>query len=208
MHLETLLLLNKNMISTRFEELKYAVNSCVYSSQAEELSPDAALQKAIAFLITARREKSVVYVIGNGGSAGFASHFSSELIKNLDIPSQTLYDSNLLTCLANDLGYEQIFSNPLSKLLKTKDILVAISSSGKSPNILKAANTALSLGVSLITFTGYEKTNPLRKLGHLNFWIDCCDSGLVEISHFFFLHSLIDLFPSPEKTFSHLLKKN
>ena len=182
------------MFSSRFEELAHAIASCIYSSQTQVFSQDAALQTVISLLTTARLEKGIVYVIGNGGSAGIASHFSAELTKNLQIPSQTLYDSNLLTSLANDLGYEHVFSNPLSKLLKPTDLLVAISSSGKSPNILKATDTALSLGAHIITFSGYESTNPLRELGHLNFWIDSCDSGLVEISHFFYLHSLVDLF--------------
>jgi D-sedoheptulose 7-phosphate isomerase len=137
--------------------------------------------------------KGIVYVIGNGGSAGIASHFCNDLMKALKIRSQTLYDSNLLTCLSNDLGYENVFSYPLDLLLKSDDLLIAISSSGKSPNILKAVDVALRRKTPVVTLSGFLKENPLSQLGELNFWIDRCDYGLVEMAHFFLLHTIIDL---------------
>ena len=140
-----------------------------------------------------RFQNGIVYVIGNGGSAGIASHFSTDLIKSLGIPSQTLYDSNLMTCLSNDTGYENVFSYPLEKVLKPHDLLVAISSSGKSPNIVKGAEAALARNTPLFTLSGFSEQNPLRKLGQLNFWVDRCDYGLVETAHFFLLHTIIDL---------------
>lgn len=181
------------MLSNRFHELASAVNSCIYTTQSGFLTENSALELAFQMLSNIPLQKGVVYVIGNGGSAGIASHFSNDLMKALHIPSQTFYDSNLLTCLSNDLGYENVFSFPLEKLLQPNDLLVAISSSGKSPNILKAAQAALSLGVPLMTLSGFLEENPLRQLGHLNFWIGRCDYGLVETAHFFLLHTLIDL---------------
>jgi D-sedoheptulose 7-phosphate isomerase len=98
-----------------------------------------------------------------------------------------------MTCLGNDYGYEQVFSYPLEKLLKPQDLLVAISSSGKSPNIIKAVETALSVQVSVVTLSGFSSQNPLRSLGDLNFWVNRTDYGLVETSHFFLLHAIVDL---------------
>lgn len=181
------------MFSLRFEELSGALASCSYTTKEGTLTENDALKKAFKVLSLTVFQKGIVYVIGNGGSAGIASHFSNDLMKALSIPSQTLYDSNLMTCLSNDIGYENVFSYPLEKLLKPIDLLVAISSSGKSLNILKAVEVAARRKVPLLTFSGFLPENPLRKMGDLNFWIDRCDYGLVETAHFFLLHTIIDL---------------
>lgn len=181
------------MFSARFQDLKLALESCVYTQKESSIQETEAFHSAIKWIQTTAQNQGIVYVIGNGGSAGIASHFSNDLMKALRIPSQTLYDSNLMTCLANDIGYENVFSYPLEKFLKPSDLLVAISSSGKSPNILKGAEVALSRKTPLITLSGFLEKNPLRKLGNLNFWVDRCDYGLVETAHFFLLHTIIDL---------------
>ncbi len=181
------------MFSSRFKELTSALQSCIYSTSEQNLNEMEAFQCAFQMISSTRSNGGVVYVIGNGGSAGIASHFSNDLMKALQIPSQTLYDSNLMTCLSNDLGYENVFSYPLEKLLKPNDLLVAISSSGKSPNIIKAAEVAQLRKVPVITLSGFLPENPLRKMGQLNFWIDRADYGLVETAHFFLLHTMIDL---------------
>ncbi len=181
------------MFSKRFQELSLAVSNGAYTSQGRNVVEDEAMSLVSKMLSETVSQKGIVYVIGNGGSAGIASHFSNDLMKALQIPSQTLYDSNLMTCLANDIGYENVFSYPLEKLLKPNDLLVAISSSGKSPNIIKAAHVALNRDTPLVTLSGFQVNNPLRQLGHVNYWIDRCDYGLVEMAHFFFLHTIIDL---------------
>ena len=180
--------------SNRFQELAEAISSCSYTSLPHSILPEeAALQACFKLIAETRAQKGIVYVIGNGGSAGIASHFSNDLMKALGIPSQTLYDTNLMTCLSNDLGYENVFSYPLQKLLKPNDLLIAISSSGKSKNILNAAEVALSRKAALVTLSGFLAENPLRRMGQLNFWIDRSDYGLVETAHFFLLHTIIDL---------------
>jgi D-sedoheptulose 7-phosphate isomerase len=181
------------MFLKRFEELAASVRDCVYTIETAPASEDEAFEKAYQIISTVQRNHGIVFVIGNGGSAGIASHFSNDLMKALQIPSQTLYDTNLLTCLANDIGYENIFSYPLDKYIKNNDALVAISSSGNSMNIVNAAKVAIEKGASLITLTGFQGTNRLRPLGNLNFWIDRSDYGLVETAHFFLLHTLVDL---------------
>lgn len=180
------------MFSSRFRELASCIESCSYTSREAELTAELALQHAHELLSQVKQSGGIVYVIGNGGSAGIASHFSNDLMKALQVPSQTLYDSNLMTCLTNDIGYEHVFSYPLEQLLKSQDLLVAISSSGKSQNILNAALTARNKKASLITLSGFASINPLRSLGELNFWIDQKDYGLVETAHFFLLHTIVD----------------
>lgn len=181
------------MFSFRFQELSDAMSCCTYTSKGGSLIESEALQKAFQLISETVRQKGIVYVIGNGGSAGIASHFSNDLMKALRIPSQTFYDSNLMTCLSNDIGYENVFSYPLERVLKREDLLVAISSSGKSPNILRAAEVAIQRKVPLLTLSGFLSSNPLRTMGNLNFWVDRADYGLVETAHFFLLHTIIDL---------------
>jgi D-sedoheptulose 7-phosphate isomerase len=183
------------MFKRRLEALDSSLHACHVDYNGVKLDVDQGLSQAAHLIRATQKESGIVYVIGNGGSAGIASHFSNDLVKALQIPSQTLYDSNLMTCLANDLGYEHVFSFPLKRLLKPNDLLVAISSSGKSANILNGADVALETGARLITLSGFLVDNPLRVKGQLNFWIGQIDYGLVETSHFFLLHTMIDLWP-------------
>ena len=101
------------MFSHRFDELARSVLDCCYTSVDGEITSRQALDRAQQLLDQTRRQDGIVYVIGNGGSAGIASHFSNDLMKSRQIPSQTLYDTNLLTCLANDIGYANAFSYSL-----------------------------------------------------------------------------------------------
>lgn len=188
------------MFLNRFHELQDAVSACVYTDQEQLLSGKSALETFHQILADTASKQGIVYVIGNGGSAGIASHFSNDLMKALKIASQTFYDSNLMTCLSNDLGYENVFSYPLERLMRPNDLLIAISSSGKSPNILNALDACLKKNGATITLSGFREDNPLRGKGHLNFWIPREDYGLVETAHFFLLHTVIDLWDK-EKAF-------
>ena len=178
--------------TSRFSELSSCLKECSYSAYGKPVDEGQALNMSQHLIHTTHSRRGIVYVIGNGGSAGIASHFSNDLMKALKIASQTFYDSNLMTCLANDLGYEEVFSYPLERVLKPEDLLVAISSSGKSKNILNAAQIACVRKVPMITLSGFSSDNPLRAMGLLNFWINRVDYGLVETAHFFILHTIID----------------
>ncbi|MBF8262489.1 MAG: hypothetical protein HW387_154 [Parachlamydiales bacterium] len=180
------------MFHARLEELATCVRECIYTALDGDLTGIQALDRAHELLRQTKRHGGIVYVVGNGGSAGIASHFCTDLMKCLQVPSQTLYDSNVMTCLANDIGYENVFSYSLQRLLKPHDLLVAISSSGKSPNILNAVYVARARHTPVITLSGFAEANPLRTLGHLNFWIDRPDYGIVESAHFFLLHTIVD----------------
>ncbi len=198
------------MFNERLSAFNACLTQCAVSGASPVRSVTDGLRNAASLLRAVQQAQGIVYVIGNGGSAGIASHFASDLLKALHVPAQTLYDSNLMTCLSNDLGYENVFSIPLSKLLKPHDALVAISSSGKSPNILRAAEVAIQKQAAVITLSGFASTNPLRAQGQLNFWINATDYGLIESAHFFLLHSLVDLWHKlgnthveNDRTFAH-----
>ncbi|MBF0219420.1 MAG: SIS domain-containing protein [Gammaproteobacteria bacterium] len=131
-----------------------------------------------------------VYLLGNGGSAAVASHIVNDLCNTAGISASTLHEPALLTCYANDYGYEMAYARLLARMAKPRDVLVAISSSGASANILQAVAAMRSLGGEVITLSGFCAANPLRKEGHLNLWVDSSDYGQVEIAHLFLLHHL------------------
>ena len=168
------------------------IDQCSYSSFDQTIDQCQAVHIFHSLLIETKENDGKVFIIGNGGSAGIASHFSVDLLNILKIPAQTLYDSNVMTCISNDYGYDEIFSRPLELLLKGKDLLICISSSGNSQNILNAANLAKSKNVSMITLSGFKPHNGIRNLGNLNFYLPFSDYGLVEMGHFFLLHTIID----------------
>lgn len=149
---------------------------------------------AMQLLGQARRDKKSVYVIGNGGSASIASHTVNDFINVAKLRAYTLHDSSLLTCMANDYGYENAFARILSEVASSKDVLIAVSSSGNSKNIRNAAVQAATGGMFVVTLSGFASDNPLRSLGDINVWLDSRSYGQVEIGHQFILHNLADRF--------------
>lgn len=140
-----------------------------------------------------------VFVIGNGGSAGIASHHVVDLVNVVKAAAVCVGEPGLLSCMGNDYGYEHTFSRPLEALTQPGDLLVAISSSGKSKNILNACDVVKKKGGSVVTLSGFQADNPLRKLGDVAIWAGKEDYGLVETAHFFILHTIIDTW----KSFDH-----
>ena len=134
-----------------------------------------------------------VMFVGNGASASHASHMAADFSKNGRIRSIAFNDAAALTCYANDYSYEEVFSKQIEIHGQAGDILVAISSSGESENIVLAARAARKIGASVITLSGFEAGNRLRKLGDLNAWVPSPDYGFVEIAHLGIIHSIVDL---------------
>ena len=146
-----------------------------------------------------KSNSSFAGLIGNGGSASVASHTAIDMINVVGVAALTFHEAAMITCQANDYGYEMSFANSVKKFLKREDCLIAISSSGQSKNIVSASKMALEQGVKLVTFSGFSDTNPLRKLGYLNFWINQQDYGIVEMAHQFLLHNATDHFLKTNK---------
>ncbi len=153
---------------------------------------DESFDDVVQKLLDVRSSKSHVYVIGNGGSASVASHMVIDLLNMSKIKAHTLFDHSTLTCISNDYGYENVFSKSLDTLLAEGDFLLAISSSGRSSNILNAVNVAQMKGAYVLTVSGFSSDNPLRKFGTQNIWLDSFDYGVVEIGHAFILHNIAD----------------
>ncbi len=131
--------------------------------------------------------------IGNGGSAGIASHMAVDFSKRGKICANAFNDAAMLTCLGNDLGYSEVFAHQVALHIREDDVLVAISSSGQSENILRAAEEARKKGAKITTFSGFKPDNPLRGSGDLNYYVGSNEYGFVELTHMALLSALIDI---------------
>ena len=138
------------------------------------------------------RGKKIIF-IGNGGSSSIASHQATDFLKNGGIKAIAFTDPSLLTCVSNDLGYPRVFEVPIKMLAEGEDVLVAISSSGRSENILRGVEAARGKGCEVITMSGFTSDNPLRKTGRLNFYVPSDSYGYVEISHLTLCHCILDM---------------
>lgn len=131
--------------------------------------------------------------VGNGGSAGIASHLAIDFSKNGGLRSLAFNDAAALTCLGNDLGYENVFAKQIDFHARPGDLLIAISSSGRSPNILGAVQSARSRECKVVTFSGFSEENELRQSGDINFYIRARGYGFVEVAHLALCHAVLDI---------------
>jgi len=134
-----------------------------------------------------------IMFIGNGGSCAICSHMSTDFLKNGGMRAMAFTDGSLLTCLSNDLGYPHVFEKPIDMFAEAGDVLVAISSSGESENILRGAQTARLKKCKIITLSGFNSHNSLSSLGDLNFYVPSSEYGPVEIVHQFICHCILDV---------------
>jgi D-sedoheptulose 7-phosphate isomerase len=150
------------------------------------------MQQVVAELLDIRARGGMIYFAGNGGSAAVAGHAVTDFMNVGRFRAMALHDASLLTCMANDYGYEHAFARMLSTLARPGDLLVAISSSGRSPNICNAAKCVREREGRVLTLSGFAPDNPLRSLGDYNVWLNSTDYGMVEMGHQFILHNLTD----------------
>lgn len=136
--------------------------------------------------------QKTIFFIGNGASSAMASHMSADMSKNGDTKSMTFSDFSLLTAVSNDINYEHSYAVPLKRFSTEGDMLITISSSGNSPNIIKAIEIAKEKKLKVVTLSGMKKDNKSRKYGDLNFYIPLNEYGLVEAAHQALLHCWLD----------------
>ena len=147
-----------------------------------------------SILLEAKANNKKIMIFGNGGSAAIASHVSVDLTKNAKVRCVNYNEADLITCFSNDYGYEKWIAKAIDFYSDEKDVLILISSSGKSKNMINACNSAREKKISkIITFTGHDKNNPLSKLGDVNFWIDSKAYNYVENTHQIWLLTIVDL---------------
>lgn len=136
--------------------------------------------------------KNKIALIGNGGSAAIASHYAQDFTKCAGLRTINFNDPALLTMLGNDFAFEDIFAKAVEMYTDPNDVLIAISSSGNSQNILNAVIAARNKGLKTITLSGFNTDNKLRLLGDVNMHVPASTYGIVESAHFVLLHSILD----------------
>jgi D-sedoheptulose 7-phosphate isomerase len=157
----------------------------------EKILLDKGLKSFETMLKASHKAGGKAIFIGNGGSAAIASHMAVDYSKNKGVRAVALNDASMLTMIANDYGYDRVFSKQLEWQAREEDVVVIISSSGRSLNIIDAAGAALERGCrGLVTFSGMNPNNQLRRKGNLNFYVPCLDYGVVELAHLALLHSV------------------
>ena len=174
---------------------------CIKNTQVDTRDSDSILTcdsiQAIELLteefVSCKKSGNTIFFIGNGGSAAIASHMTADFLKNGGIKTCSLFDNAVCTCVGNDYGYEYVFSKPLERLIAEKDILVAISSSGSSKNILNAIAVAQKRLAKVITFTGFQQHNAVRSMGDKNVWVPSEEYGIVESIHNLLLQQIVDI---------------
>ena len=157
-----------------------------------ELGAEVCFDRWQALSETLRKQRGTIYLIGNGASASMASHMAAVLAKNGKFHTQVFSDLSLITAISNDMGYEHVFSEPLRRRARRGDMLVAISSSGASPNILAAVWAARALSLTVVTLSAMQADNPLRSMGDLNAWVAAESYGTAETCHAAVLHHWMD----------------
>ena len=139
------------------------------------------------------QQEHTMFFIGNGASATMASHTAADLFKNAKVRTSALTDIAMITAFSNDVAYTEVFSAPIAQVMCAKDVLVAISSSGASPNIVNACEAARKKGGFIITLSAMHPENPIRSMGDLNFYVSAQTYGYAETAHAAVLHRIVDL---------------
>ena len=171
---------------------KYLKDFANLISLSSAIIPDLVCVKDI--LVTASVNRKKVIIVGNGGSSAMASHISVDLTKNAGIRCINFNESDLITCFANDYGYEKWIEKAVEFYGDERDVFIGISSSGSSENILNGCRAAQKNNFSkVITFSGMDKQNPLRQLGDINFWVNSIAYNHIENIHQFWLLAIVDL---------------
>ena len=164
-----------------------------YIENNKELNYEAGIQILVKCFSKHKKADTQVFFIGNGGSSAIASHMTADFMKNGGMKTYSLNDNAVTTCMGNDYGYEYVFSRPLEFLGQEEDLLVAISSSGNSQNIVNAINTAKVKNMELITFTGFKRDNSSKQLGTINVYVPSEKYGIVESIHNLMLQQVVDM---------------
>ena len=150
------------------------------------------LEKIADLVVTANKIGNKVIIVGNGGSASIASHLTVDFINAAKIKAINFNESSIITCFSNDYGYENWVAKALELYADVGDVVILISSSGQSKNILVGADKAKSMGVGVVTLSGFSSNNPLRELGDINLWVDSDAYNIVEMTHHIWLLAIVD----------------
>jgi D-sedoheptulose 7-phosphate isomerase len=166
----------------------------VTTEKGESLSADEAMSILCDWTAQLRDRSATMHLTGNGASAAMASHMAADWTKNAGVRALAYNDAAFLTAIGNDLGYEHAFAGPVAWFARPGDMLVTISSSGNSPNVLQAIVAARARDCRVVTLSAMKPDNASRRRGDLNVFVPALTYGIAESSHAIILHAWFDQF--------------
>jgi D-sedoheptulose 7-phosphate isomerase len=175
------------MIANKFFDIYFdSINKAIQSL-------DYSLLDKISILIKSCKDRGKkLIIVGNGGSAAISSHVAVDFTKAAKIRAINFNEADLITCFANDYGYENWVTEALKAYADRGDLVILVSSSGESLNLVNAAKTAKEMGLGVITLTGFFPSNKLRETGDINLWVDSESYNVIETAHQTWLLALVD----------------
>ena len=188
------------MYSAKYlESMASALAQTEASLATDKTDLQSALARSVEMLKGVQQADGTQFFLGNGASAAFAEHMALDWTKNGGVRSLNPSSAVLLTALANDMSYQDSFAVFLDRYAKSGDVVVTISSSGNSENVIRAIAAARKIGCGVITLSGLKPDNTSRKQGDVNFYVPARTYGIVECAHQVLLHMMIDAFMGIEE---------
>ncbi|MBC8279476.1 MAG: SIS domain-containing protein [Chloroflexi bacterium] len=168
------------------------LSTAVTDAHGVELGLDEGADRVVQMIIDTRKNSRKIMLAGNGGSSSVVSHVQNDLCKAVGVRALVFTEQPLLTAFANDEGYGSVFEKPIELWAEPGDLLITVSSSGKSENIIRSLKASQNAGCKIITFSGFGADNPSRTSGDLNFYVNSDAYGFVETAHAALLHFMTD----------------
>lgn len=183
------------MYNEYIDELIYNLKETkFYNKSGDTYSDyDEAMDRLVGMFLEVKASGKKVFFVGNGGSAAIAVHMTADFMKNGGMRTYSMYDSSVTTCLGNDYGYEYVFSKQLESAGDAGDLLVAVSSSGNSANIVNAVEAAREQNMKVVTLSGFKPDNRICSMGDCNVHVPVCKYGIVESIHNLILQQIVDV---------------
>ena len=161
--------------------------------QGDALTLDQGTERAVQMIGDVKSASRKMLLAGNGGSSAIVSHVQNDLCKSVGVRAMVFTEQPLLTALANDDGYGSVFEWPIGLWAEAGDLLLTVSSSGRSENIVRALAAAREMGCQVITLSGFDADNTSRQMGDLNFYVPSHVYGFVESAHTALAHYLTNM---------------
>lgn len=177
-----------------FTEVIEGLRRASVTYHQDEITMEEGVRQWCKFARETQKRGGMLFFCGNGASATMAEHMSHDWFQNAKVNTYTCSETSHITAISNDVSYADVFAYRIERILTDKDILVTISSSGNSANVIRAIEEARKKGAFVITVSGKDAANKSRVLGDLNFYVPLDTYGLVESAHAVLLHSALDAF--------------
>lgn len=185
--------MNEESVESYFQTLSNLMLTIeVTDHKGHALSLNDGAGRAVDVILANKLSGQKIMLVGNGGSSAIVSHVQNDLCKAVGVKSMVFTEQPLLTALSNDDGYGSVFEKPIYLWGNPGDILISVSSSGRSENVVRALGAASEIGCHIITLSGFAPDNPSRTKGELNFYVNSDRYGFVETAHAALLHFVTD----------------